>query len=97
LLNTQVFLLITRKKFFFMPVTAEPLLFMPDSILLWNMHGAKLTKYHVALFYFGFGLSFAVFAVIFALTGLEVLDHAPKHPDYQSKNNESDQAHKKSL
>lgn len=94
MLNTQVFLLITRKIFIFMSVTAEPLLFMPDSILLRNMHRAKLAKHHVALCYFTSGV---VLLVFIALTALKVLDYAPQHPDYQSENNESDQAHKKSL
>jgi hypothetical protein len=90
----KALLLVTSKVFFFMPVTAKPLRFMSDGILLRNMHRAELAKHHVTLFYFTSGVFFVVFL---ALTGLKVLDYTPQHPDYQSENNESDQAHKKSL
>lgn len=78
--------------FFLMPFAAEPQLFVFNSIAFRHMHGAVLAGNHVA------PGKFLVSGIIVAvLAGLEILYQAPEHPDNQAKNDESDQAHKKSL
>jgi len=74
-----------------MLVTAEPVLFMLHCLIFRHVNGTILAEHHVFMLQ---GLFFAIFN---SLAGLESPEQAQKHPNHKNEDNESDQAHKKSL
>ena len=77
--------------FVFVFFAAEPELLMPDGAGFRKMHIAIFARYHVGLLQ-GVLLPARLFSSL-----LEFPDHAQAKPDNHAEDNESDQAHKKSL
>jgi hypothetical protein len=71
-----------------MRFAAKPGILMSYRFDLRNMNGTVMARHHVLVFQFCFWLFTGIYS------GFHIIDEPPDKPDNQSKNDESDEAHK---